>query len=180
VWPRPEATEDHMGGRSVATSSVLGAAVAQVLTLSMWASFVYFTLQPVNRNETSLGAMVSGMDDGEPGWLRSMDHTLGNAIRGNGTVIAFVFVALFVMAGLGLFVPRLVRPAVIVGVAVGLIIWVLEDFGGVFTGQGTDVNSGLVVALLAATFWPIRTSGTGELASDLASHPWPVGDPRAK
>jgi hypothetical protein len=157
VWPRDD-REQTPGGQSVATGSILGATAARVLTLSLWASFIYFTLQPVNRNNTSLGDMVTGMVDGEPGWVRSMDHTVGDAIIGNGTVIAFVFIALFAFAGLGLFVPRLVRAAVVVGVVVGVVIWVLEDFGGIFTGQGTDVNSGLLVALLAATFWPLRST----------------------
>ncbi len=153
VWPR----DDETGEGSVATSGVLGPRVSRLLALSMWASFVYFMLQPVNRDNTSLGAMVSGMDDGEPGWLRSMDHTLGTAITGHGTAVAYVFVALCLVAGLGLFVPRLVPTAVAAGIVLGAAIWVAEDFGGIFTGRGTDPNSGPLVALLAASFWPIGT-----------------------
>jgi hypothetical protein len=57
-------------------------------------------------------------------------------------------------------VPRLTRTAVMVGIVVGLAIWMAENFGGILTGRGTDVNSGLLVALLAATFWPVRTVGS--------------------
>ncbi len=39
------------------------------------------------------------------------------------------------------------------------MIWVAEDFGGVLTGTGTDVNSGPLLALLAAAYWP-RTDRT--------------------
>jgi hypothetical protein len=167
VWPREE---PELPGQSVATSGPLGALVPKVLVLSMWASFVYMTLQPINRNSTSLGVMVSGMDEGEPGWIRSMDHTLGDALKGNGTWLAVVFCCVFAFAGLGVFAPRLTRAAVAVGIGLGLAIWILEDFGGIFTGQGTDPNSGLLIVLLAALFWPRYNTKTLGLGSPAASH----------
>ena len=185
AWPRPGddpsladpalagRARGDLHGRSVATTSILGAQVARLATLTLWGSFVYFTLQPVNRNNTSLGDMVTTMVGGEPAWVRSMDHHLGDALTGHGTVVAYLFVGLFAFAGLGCFVPRLVRGAVVVGVVVGVAIWILEDFGGIFTGKGTDPNSGLLVALVAATFWPIRRSRSLGAASE--SVPDPAG-----
>ena len=41
------------------------------------------------------------------------------------------------------------------------MIWVAEDFGGVLTGTGTDVNSGPLLALLAAAYWPLSTGHDG-------------------
>jgi hypothetical protein len=36
-------------------------------------------------------------------------------------------------------------------------LWVAgEDFGGILTGHATDPNSGLLLVLLAAVFWPWR------------------------
>ncbi len=39
----------------------------------------------------------------------------------------------------------------------GLAIWVVgENFGGILTGTGTDPNSGPLLMLLAAAYWPLR------------------------
>jgi hypothetical protein len=42
----------------------------------------------------------------------------------------------------------------IAAVAVAAVIWAGQDFGGIFTGAGTDPNSGPLLALLAAAYWP--------------------------
>jgi hypothetical protein len=56
--------------------------------------------------------------------------------------------------GLGPWFERFARPAILAAMAMSTIIWVAEAFGGIFTGQGTDPNTGLLLILLAATFWP--------------------------
>ena len=182
VWPRaaddaPRGPTTGVARLSVGTSGILGSTVPRVLALSLWGSFVYSMLQPANRAADSLGSLVSGMAAGEPGWLAGLDRSLAHVLSGNGTWLALVFVGLFAFAGVGLFVPRLTRAAVLVGIAVGLVIWTLEDFGAILTGQGTDVNSGLLVALLAATFWPVvavSPSGSGDV-HDGAAHRAPRG-----
>jgi hypothetical protein len=35
-----------------------------------------------------------------------------------------------------------------------VVIWLAEGLGGLFTGGGTDPNSGPLLALLAVAFWP--------------------------
>jgi hypothetical protein len=38
------------------------------------------------------------------------------------------------------------------------VIWIFgEAFGVIFTGGGTDPNSGPLLALLALTYWPVTT-----------------------
>ena len=45
--------------------------------------------------------------------------------------------------------------------ALGLAFWVAKGFGGIATGQATDPNSGPLLILLAACFWPpARSSAT--------------------
>src|SRR5260370_41035521 len=54
---------------------------------------------------------------------------------------------------------RAARAVLVLAVAVAALIWVAgENFGGVFTGSGTDPNSGPLLALLAAAYWP-RAAG---------------------
>jgi len=151
VWPREEETST-----SVAASSPLGPAVTSLLWSLLWASFVYGLLQPANRSPKSLGSMTSGMGSGEPRWLANLDQSLGNAITGNGIEISIVCALLCVVIAVGILIPRLVRPTIIIAVAFSLTIWLIEDFGGIFTTQGTDPNTGPLLVLLAATYWPYQ------------------------
>jgi hypothetical protein len=51
------------------------------------------------------------------------------------------------------------RLGVLIAVVLGAAIWLTEDFGGILTGQGTDPNSGLLLIVLAAAFWPLAVTG---------------------
>ena len=71
------------------------------------------------------------------------------------------FAAVFALAAAGVLVPVTVRPALILAVIAALALWVAgEDFGGVFSGSGTDPNTGPVLVLLALAFWPYPRSAT--------------------
>ena len=61
------------------------------------------------------------------------------------------------LAGAGIVWGGTARPALVLAVALALCIWVAgEDFGGILTGHATDPNSGPLLILLAAAFWPPR------------------------
>jgi len=101
--------------------------------------------------------------------VRSMDHHLATPSPSR-TVVAYLFVGLFAFAP-RCFVPRLVR-----GRWWSAWWWrrhlILEDFGASSPGRHRP-NSGLLVALVAATFWPIRRSRSLGAASE--SSPIPRG-----
>jgi hypothetical protein len=51
-------------------------------------------------------------------------------------------------------------------VALALIIWVVaQDFGAILTRSATDPNSGLMLALLAAAYWPAPAAVRAPLTS---------------
>ena len=53
------------------------------------------------------------------------------------------------------------------GALAGVAIWVLgENFGGLLTGQATDPNSGLLLILLAAAFWPLSRRPVAAVSPD--------------
>ncbi len=56
----------------------------------------------------------------------------------------------------GIFAGPLTRPALILAVLLGLLIWTAEGFGALTTGRATDPNTGPLLILLAACFWPPR------------------------
>jgi hypothetical protein len=54
-----------------------------------------------------------------------------------------------------------------IGTAIGTaaLLWVAEGLGGIFTGGRTDPNSGPLLALLAACYWP-RASRSATTATN--------------
>jgi hypothetical protein len=88
----------------------------------------------------------------EPGWAvlqhQPADHPVQPGLT--GTRAACALAAVTVAAG------RLDRIGVAAAAQAGAVIWVAQDFGGIFTGQGTDPNSGLLLIVLAVAFWPVR------------------------
>jgi hypothetical protein len=54
--------------------------------------------------------------------------------------------------------------------AVALVIWVVgENLGAIFTGSATDPNSGPMLALLAAAYWPAGEAVTAPAADPPAA-----------
>jgi hypothetical protein len=151
VWPRRSPSVDGRLG----TSGPLGSALPRLCWLALWGSFAFFGLQPGMRSPNSLSAMVGGMAAGEPRWVRSVDSTLAGTLAGHGDLVVTAMIVLWVVIGLSVFGPRRVaRIGVILAVTVGLMLWLVQDFGGIFTGQATDPDSGPLLVLLALVFWP--------------------------
>lgn len=57
----------------------------------------------------------------------------------------------------------MMRDVIFAATGLALLIWVVgQDFGGILTGQATDLNTGPLLILLAAAYLPLRRSA-GEL-----------------
>lgn len=163
IWPaRQDRAQDPAPGASVATAGPFGPVAPRVAWALLWAGLGYLILQPASRAAGSVSAMLTEMTDGEPGWIAPLDSGLARALAGYGTVVAIVLAVLCTAAVLGIAAPpRLTRIGVLAAALTGLAIWVLQDFGEIFTGQGTDPNSGLLLIAIAAAFWPLT------IASDI-------------
>jgi hypothetical protein len=54
-----------------------------------------------------------------------------------------------------------------VAIALALVIWLVgEDLGDIFTGRGTDPNTGPLLVLLALAYWPRRPAGQPKPAGE--------------
>jgi hypothetical protein len=155
---------------SIGRSSHLGGLAPNVLWALLWGSFAYLLLLPANRAPRSLHNTVAAMASGEPGWIRSLDGTLASAVGQHGTQASGILAVLCLFIAIGVFFPGLVRSAVVVAIMVSLAFWVAEDFGGILTAQGTDVNSGPALVLLAMAYWPVA----GTLRSRAGALPLPA------
>jgi len=71
-----------------------------------------------------------------------------------------VLAVLFAVIAVGIYAPRpAARAAVVTAIVVAAAIWVAgQDLGEVFTGSSTDPQSGLLLVMLAAAYWPRRAA----------------------
>jgi hypothetical protein len=77
------------------------------------------------------------------------------ATPGRGVLVAVVFAALCGAAAATIAFGRFTRLGVIAAIVAGVAIWVAQDFGELLTGQATDPNSGPLLIVIAAAFWPV-------------------------
>ena len=149
-------------GRSVASASPLHPAGAAAVWVSLWGLFAVETLMPANRTSSGLHDMVTGMAAGEPGWLQSLDRLGAGVLDGRGAEASVALAVVFAVVAVGVLAPRrLVKPTLVVAVALAALIWVVgQDLGGLATGHATDPNSGPLLALLAWCYWPASRHAT--------------------
>jgi hypothetical protein len=155
LWPA-----DRGGEPAPFTAArAVGAHVARALWLVLWLSLAYFALLPGNRAPQGLSGMISGMETGEPGWLAAIDRGAASLLAGQGLAASIVLAAAVVVIAVGVFLPPPAAKATLVlAIVVAAAIWVFgEAFGAILTGGGTDPNSGLLLALLALAYWPVKT-----------------------
>jgi hypothetical protein len=160
AWPRAEPDTHSV---SVAEGSPITSVGARAGWVLLWASSAYLLLLPANRAAGGISRLIGGMATGEPTPIGSLDHDLASLVGRHGLAMSVGLAAACVVVALAVLAPTASRPGVAVRRA-GLVVagvlaaafWVAENFGGILTGQGTDVNSGPLLAVLAATFWPRR------------------------
>jgi hypothetical protein len=160
AWPadadaEPEPVGTRPGPGSMATTGWLGSVTPRIAWAALWGSFALLALTPANR---ALGATLAGMRAGEPGWIGAMDGTLARAAIHLGPVVPAALAVSCAVAAVTVASGRFARLGVLIAVVLGAVIWLAEDFGGIFTGQGTDPNSGLLLVVVAAAFWPLTVA----------------------
>ncbi len=136
-----------------------GARAARLLWLALWGSLAFFAVQ----GASGVRAMMSGMATGEPGWLAAVDRHTATLLAGHGGTVTAVLAIVLGGIALGIFLPPPgARAAVLLAAVVAAAIWVVgENFGGMSAGSATDPNSGLLLVLLAAAYWPARRISAG-------------------
>ena len=154
LWPADrDRAVPFVAGRAV------GRGVARGLWLVLWASLAFFALLPVSRAPRAISGMIAGMASGQPGWLAWIDSHAARALGSHGLAASIVLAIALAVVATGPFLPtRLARAALVLAIVLAVVIWLAEGLGGIFTGAGTDPNSGPLLALLAVAFWPTAPS----------------------
>jgi hypothetical protein len=186
IWPRCAPARGLTAQRrgaavgpaaSVAAASRLGPRWSRLSWLLLWGSSAYFLLQAQVRAPGQLSSTIGGVAGGEPGWLAPIDRSAAQAVGSRGGVVSVVLAIAFLLVGLAVFIPAATRPALALAVISAAAIWVLtENLGGIFTGMGTDPNTGPLLILLAAAYWPFgsRRQSAAEDPAKVPHGPSPV------
>ena len=161
LWPVPDGP--HVG--SLAAASPAGPVAARLAWAVLWASLAYDTLLAASR--AGLAGAVAGQGASEPGWLAAIDTGAGRQLAVHGAVVSTVLAVAFAVIAMAVFIPVAARPVLAVAIALALVIWLVgENLGAIFTGQGTDPNTGPLLVLLALAYWPRRPAGQPEPAGE--------------
>jgi hypothetical protein len=156
LWP----SDRHAAAAPFAAARAVGGQVARALWLVLWGSLAYFALMPGNRAPQALNSMIAGMASGEPGWLATLDNHAASLLAHQGLAASVVLAVALALIAVGVYLPRPAALAtVLLAIVVAAVIWVFgEAFGTILAGGATDPNSGLLLILLAVTYWPARTA----------------------
>ena len=152
LWPA-----DRPARVPFTAARAVGTHVASALWLVLWLSLAYFALTPANRAPQALNGMIAGMESGQPGWLSTMDKGAAALVANQGLAASIVLAVALVVIAVGVYLPPAIAKATLVlAIVVSLVIWVFgEAFGAILAGGATDPNSGLLLVLLALTYWPL-------------------------
>jgi hypothetical protein len=133
----------------------VGATAARALWLVLWGSLAYFALA-ADTGPQDLHDMITGMAQGQPDWLSAIMNHAAALVAHRGLAFSVALGVALALIAVAVLLPRAAaRVLIVVALVVCAVIWVVgEALGGVFGGQGTDPNSGPLLALLALAYWP--------------------------
>jgi hypothetical protein len=161
AWRRPA---------SPATAWPFGAGAANVLWLVLWAGLSYSMLLPDTRSADGVSG-VFAVTVGQPGWVTAIMNGLSRVSGDFGATIAVGLAVLCAVVAVGVFDARVIRPALVLAMALGVLVFAGQGFGGIFTGQGTDPGTGPLLILLAACYWPYSGAVRSAIPPRDASYP---------
>jgi hypothetical protein len=103
------------------------------------------------------GTAVAGTILGGPGWLGRVDAAVARSTTQHGTVVVVALVVVEALIGFAGLQRRSRGVPVAAGFLLALAIWVVvQDVGQLYTGQATDPNSGLIIAVFAIAVFGVR------------------------
>ncbi len=162
AWPRSvptgegEVTEARVGLASSAAGQGVGAAVTPSLVwCGYWSLAAFLFLLPDNRTPTSVSSAITGMSSGEPSAYSHFLNTFGNNFGSGGVWTTWLLAIGSLVIGFGPLVFRRPTPFLAAGGLLATFFWVSgQGLGGIFTGSGTDPNTGPLIVLLALAMVP--------------------------
>ena len=162
AWPRSAATDEGaetepvVGFASSAAGQGIGGAVTPLIVwCGYWSLAAVLFLLPDNRTPTSVSSAITGMSSGEPSAYSHFLNSFGNHFGSGGVGTTWLLAIGSLIVGFGPLVFRRPTPFLAAGGLLATFFWVSgQGLGGIFTGSGTDPNSGPLIVLLALAMVP--------------------------
>lgn len=156
LWPSEGSDKPFVAARTV------GVNTAKAIWVVVWGVLAVLSLVGSGRSPQSLHDLIASLNSGQPGWLAHIDRSSESLFLHHGTTLAILLAIVCIIVAAGVFAPRTVAQfTLVLAIVVFALIWVaVENFGGILAGSATDPNSGLLVILLALTYWPLETART--------------------
>ena len=183
AWPRARPSHDiapSVGMASSAAGQGIGGATTPLLIWSgYWSLAAVLFLLPDNRTATSVSSAITGMSSGEPGAYSHFLNSFGNQFGTGGVWTSWLLAIGSLIVGFGPLLFRRPAPFLAIGGLLSAFFWVSgQGLGGIFTGSGTDPNTGPLVILLALAMVPAvlpdRSTWRSPLSLALSRHPVPI------
>jgi hypothetical protein len=162
AWPRTakvhegEQTGERVGIASSAAGRGLGGAATPLLVwCGYWSMAAVLFLLPDNRTATSVSSAITGMSSGEPNAYSHFLNSFGNQFGHGGIGTTWLLAIGSLIVGFGPLLRRRPSPFLLLGGLLAGFFWVSgQGLGGIFTGSGTDPNTGPLIILLALAMVP--------------------------
>jgi hypothetical protein len=148
---------------------LLGLRSARMVLAALWGGFAVLWLLPANDSAGAIRDALGNAPTGA-GWLTSLVGDAASATAGHGTIIALTLAAVSGLIAFAVARDWHMRSFLWISIAVAAAFWVFgQGFGGVLTGQATDVNTDPLLILIAGLLLG---------ASRVPSEPAQAGIPR--
>ena len=164
-------TLDSNKGSAVASHGLLGQTGSYIAWAILWCGSSLLEFQYGNFAPHSIPIQIRYEAKGEPQWISFMDLHIASILHTSGTVVAGILLVVEFAVGWLILRPATRRIALISGMVLAVVFWVVgQNFGTIFSGQATDLNSGPPLALLALLLWPGSTTRQGRRSASLGSN----------
>ena len=183
AWPRSrprEGSERPVGMASSAAGQGIGGAITPLLVwVGYWSLAAVLFLLPNNRTPTSVSSAITGMSSGEPSAYSHFLTSFGNQFGSGGVWTTWLLAIASLIIGFGPLLFRRPNGFLAAGGLLAAFFWVSgQGLGGIFTGSGTDPNSGPLIILLALAMVPAAlpdpVTWRSPFARALSRYPAPV------
>jgi hypothetical protein len=162
AWPRTAPTAEDREAEpivgiasSAAAQGIGGAATPLLVWCGYWSLAAILFLLPDNRTPTSVSSAITGMSAGEPSTYAHFLNNFGGHFGSGGLWTTWLLAIGSLIVGFGPLLSRRATPFLAAGGVLATFFWISgQGLGGIFTGSGTDPNSGPLIVLLALAMAP--------------------------
>ena len=157
AWPTNRSDDSAVGVDSSASAFGLGGRVTPLVVWSgYWSLAAVLFLLPQNRARGSISGMITDMASGNPSWFDHFLNSLGSGLSSVGNAGGWLLAIVSLIIGFGPLLSR--RPGIflVAGGVLAFAMWVVAQgwIGGIFSGSGTDPNTGPLIIVLALAMTP--------------------------